>query len=74
MNRFQRVSAGVQGSIENTLDDLRHTWEKFAYGEKVTGDVNMFPPNPYPEPELNSFYAYQPPEPAAHELGQDILR
>lgn len=43
MNKFQRAGAGIYGAIENTLDDLRHTWERVMYGREVTGDVNMFP-------------------------------
>jgi len=76
MNRFERASAGIKGSIENTLDDLRHNWEKFVYGEKITGEVNMFPTenNPPPAPELKTSYNYQPPEPAGHDLGQEIER
>ncbi|SMF97922.1 hypothetical protein SAMN02949497_0332 [Methylomagnum ishizawai] len=44
MNKFQRAGQGVYGAIENALDDLRHTWERFAYGRKVTGEVDMFTP------------------------------
>lgn len=43
MNKFQRASAGIYGAIENTLDDLRHTWERVMYGREITDDVNMFP-------------------------------
>jgi len=44
MNKFQRAGQGVYGAIENALDDLRHTWERFAYGRKITGEVDMFSP------------------------------
>lgn len=44
MNKFQRAGSGFAGALEHVLDDLRHTWERFVYGRKVTGDVDMFPP------------------------------
>lgn len=44
MNKFQRAGQGVYGAIENALDDVRHAWERFAYGRKVTGEVDMFTP------------------------------
>jgi hypothetical protein len=40
MNKSQR--AGIYGAIENTLDDLRHTWERLWFGNEVTGEVNVF--------------------------------
>ena len=33
---------GITGAIENTLDDLRHTWERLWFDRKVTGEVDMF--------------------------------
>lgn len=86
MNRFQRASAGIKGSIENTLDDLRHTWEKVVYGEKITGEVNMFPKENEPsqatnnfygceiDASINNFYNYDPPAEPEHDLGQEMER
>lgn len=59
MNKFQRAGAGIYGAIENTLDDLRHTWERVMYGREITGDVNMFPHihnEPEPQPDRESSF------------------
>lgn len=45
MNRAQRAAAGIHGELENGLDDVRHTYEKVMWGERQTGDVNMFTPD-----------------------------
>lgn len=44
MNKFQRAQAGIYGSIENALDDIRNTFERVVYDRKVTGEVSMFVP------------------------------
>jgi hypothetical protein len=54
MNKWQRSGAGIYGAIENALDDLRHTWERFAYGRKITGEVDMFPSPERQEPRLST--------------------
>lgn len=70
---------GWRDSVENALDDLRHTWERLWFGRKVTGDIEqMFPDPALREPEtaaqaFDRLYGKDPrPEPGqAQERGRE---
>lgn len=42
MNRNERIKAGLAGSIENAVDDVRHTYERVMWGDAKTNDVHIF--------------------------------
>lgn len=65
MNRHQRATAGIKGSIENAADDIRHEYERAVYGRKTTGDINMFPAEngqEQAEPEQDNSAGIEKPE------------